>query len=43
MGLADLLINLALGGQVWVTAPPDWAQGLVVCVRTAVEVLAAVG
>ena len=42
MGLVDLLLNLALGGQVWVTAPPEWAQGIVACVRTAVEVLAAV-
>lgn len=43
MSWVDMILNLALGGQVWVTAPPDWAQGLVVCVRTAVEVLAAVG
>ncbi|WP_340644632.1 hypothetical protein [Phenylobacterium sp.] len=43
MSWVDMILNLALGGQVWVTAPPDWALGLVVCVRTAVEVLAAVG
>lgn len=41
--MLDLIVNLVLGGQVWVTAPPEWAQGLVACVRTAVEVLAAVG
>ncbi|WP_283816631.1 hypothetical protein [Phenylobacterium glaciei] len=40
--MVDLILNLVLGGQVWVTAPPEWAQGLAACVRTAAEVLAAV-
>lgn len=40
--MLELIVNLLLGGEVSVTAPPEWAQGLVACVRTAVEVLAAV-
>lgn len=38
----DLVVNLVLGGQVWVAEPPEWALGPVTCVRAAVEVLATV-
>ena len=41
--MVDLIVNLVLGGQVWVTAPPEWAQGIAACVRVAVEVFGAVG
>lgn len=29
MRLADLLVHLALGGQVWVSADAPWLRGLV--------------
>lgn len=43
MRLVDLLVNLALGGEVWISAPAAWAQGVVGCARAMVEVLAAAG
>lgn len=42
MGLVDLLVHLALGGQVWVSADPAWVRPAVGLVRAVVEVLAAV-
>lgn len=29
MGLADLLVHLALGGQVWVSLDAPWLRGIV--------------
>lgn len=42
MGLVDLLVTVALGGQVWVSADAAWVRAAVGLVRAVVEVLAAV-
>lgn len=43
MGPIDLFVTVALGGQVWVSAPAAWVHAAVDGVRAVVALWAAVG